>query len=338
MADIKDEKKPEEVKEEKKEEKDFKYKIATVGNVLLAIMVILFLGTAALTYYLIHTEKDIYDEQYNQLVANLNQLPQENVVPIANMIDTALSNVTANTSQTKQATNAVSNEIKKIKNEEQIVLYNGLVLDTSKMDEVALQYIDNKSQGKDMYVITYYTYNNYEFEKSSLGTLSNELYDGFVKVENVGKLAISEDYNAIPRDVKVVNTIPAVISTNNPKVGDYDTVKTIICDLDGNSEDEYILVLANKSTGYSKISLFDSSGAKVADLASIEKSKWDKATNAEYYLSISNVQIADIDNDGVMELLIELPHAQGEPTISLIKYKNGELQGKTNIECSLLNT
>ncbi len=338
MADIKDEKKPEEVKEEKKEEKDFKYKIATVGNVLLAIMVILFLGTAALTYYLIHTEKDIYDEQYNQLVANLNQLPQENIVPIANMIDTALSNVTANTSQTKQATNAVSNEIKKIKNEEQIVLYNGLVLDTSKMDEVALQYIDNKSQGKDMYVITYYTYNNYEFEKSSLGTLSNELYDGFVKVENVGKLAISEDYNAIPRDVKVVNTIPAVISTNNPKVGDYDTVKTIICDLDGNSEDEYILVLANKSTGYSKISLFESSGANVADLASIEKSKWDKATNAEYYLSISNVQIADIDNDGVMELLIELPHAQGEPTISLIKYKNGELQGKTNIECSLLNT
>ena len=187
------------------------------------------------------------------------------------------------------------------------------------MDEKELRYIDNKSQGKDMYVITYYSYNNYAFEKSSLGTLSNELYDGFVKVDNVGKLAISEDYNAIPRDVKVVNTIPAIISTNNPKVGDYDTVKTIICDLDGNGEDEYILVLANKETGYSKISIFDSKGAKVADLASIEKSKWDKATNAEYYLSISNVQIADVDNDGVMELLIEIPHSQGEPTISLIK-------------------
>ena len=339
MAEDKEEKKPEEIREEKKEEKDFKYKIATVGNVLAAILVIMFMGTAALTYYLIHTEKNIYDEQYNQLVENLNQLPEENIVPIANMIDTALANVTtSNTSQTKQATNAVSNEVKKVKNEEQIVLYNGLVLDTTKMDEVELKYIDNKSQGKDMYVITYYSYNNYEFDKSSLGTLSNELYDGFVKIDNVGKLAISEDYDAIPRDVKVVNTIPAIISTNNPKVGDYDTVKTIICDLDGNSEDEYILVLANKSTGFSKISLFDSKGTKVADLASIEKSKWDKATNAEYYLSISNVQIADVDNDGVMELLIEIPHSQGEPTISLIKYKNGEFQGKTNIECSLINS
>ena len=339
MAENKEEKKPEEVKENKKDEKEFKYKIATVGNVLLAILVILFMGTAALTYYLIHTEKDIYDEQYNQLVSNLNQVEEENVVPIANIIDTALSNVTSsnNTSQTQQATNAVSNDLKKIKNEEQIVLYDGLVLDITSMDEKELRYIDNKSQGKDMYVITYYSYNNYAFEKSSLGTLSNELYDGFVKVDNVGKLAISEDYNAIPREVKVVNTIPAIISTNNPKVGDYDTVKTIICDLDGNGEDEYILVLANKETGYSKISLFDSKGAKVADLASIEKSKWDKATNAEYYLSISNVQIADVDNDGVMELLIEIPHSQGEPTISLIKYKNGELQGKTNIECSLIN-
>ena len=128
MAENKEEKKPEEVKENKKDEKEFKYKIATVGNVLLAILVILFMGTAALTYYLIHTEKDIYDEQYNQLVSNLNQVEEENVVPIANIIDTALSNVTSsnNTSQTQQATHAVSNDLKKIKNEEQIVLYDGL--------------------------------------------------------------------------------------------------------------------------------------------------------------------------------------------------------------------
>ena len=45
MAENKEEKKPEEVKENKKDEKEFKYKIATVGNVLLAILVILFMGT-----------------------------------------------------------------------------------------------------------------------------------------------------------------------------------------------------------------------------------------------------------------------------------------------------
>ena len=88
--------------------------------------------------------------------------------------------------------------------------------------------------------------------------------------------------------------------------------------------------------GFSKIILCDNKGTKVADLASIEKSKWDTATNAEYYLSINNVEILDVDNDGIMEILVEIPHYEGEPSISLLKYKNGELQGKTNIECSLM--
>ena len=158
-----------------------------------------------------------------------------------------------------------------------------------------------------------------------------------VKVENVGKIAISENYNAIPREVKVVNSVPTIVSDNNDKIKNYDITKTIIADLDGNGTDEYILILANKSTGYSKIMLADSKGIKVDDLAYIEKSKWESVTNEEYYLSISNIEVIDIDNDGIMEILIELPKSDGASTkISLLKYKTGELQGKANIECSLL--
>ena len=156
-----------------------------------------------------------------------------------------------------------------------------------------------------------------------------------LKITNVGKIAISESYQAIPRPIQVVNAIPTIISDNN-KLSDYDTVKAIITDLDGNGTDEYILVLANKNTGYSKISFVDSTGSKLTDLAYIEKSKWGQVTEQGYYLSISNVQIVDIDNDGVMEILLEIPKYEGEPDISLVKYKNGELQGATNIECSLL--
>ena len=47
-----------------------------------------------------------------------------------------------------------------------------------------------------------------------------------------------------------------------------------------------LVIFANKQTGYSKISFYDSKGAFVDDLASIEKSKWRKGANAEYYLSI----------------------------------------------------
>ena len=68
----------------------------------------------------------------------------------------------------------------------------------------------------------------------------------------------------------------------------------------------------------------------------MEKSKWESIKADGYYLSISNVEILDVDNDGNMEILIEIPHYEGEPSISLIKYKNGELSGKTNIACSLL--
>ena len=210
------------------------------------------------------------------------------------------------------------------------------MLDTHTMDEVTLKYIDSTADASDKYVITYYNYENYSFQNSKLGTLSTQVYEGLVKIDNVGKIAISEDYDAIPRDIKVVNTIPTIISDNNPKVADYDSVKTLIVDLDGNGTDEYILILANKSTGFSKITLIDSKGTKMNDLASIEKSKWKKETNAEYYLSISNIEIVDIDNDGIMEIVLEIPKATGDPTISLLKYNNGKLQGKTNIECSLL--
>ena len=139
-----------------------------------------------------------------------------------------------------------------------------------------------------------------------------------------------------PREVKVINTLPTVILENNSSLQEFDTVKTILADLDGNGSDEYITMLANKTTGYSKISLYQSTGALISDLAYIEKSKWNQTTSAEYYLSLDNINILDIDNDNLMEILIEIPKYEGEPSVNLLKYKNGELTGKTNIECSLL--
>ena len=328
----KNDKKIEEETEVKKNDQDtVKIKIGTVGNFILAAFVILIIGTGALTYYLIHTAKDDYDKQYNEIISNLpiNNTVQEEQGDdtVANMIGAVISDVTNQTSNTTVATDGANT--RKILNEELVVLYNGLVLQTDAMDEVTLKYIDSTTDASDKYVITYYNYENYSFQNSKLGTLSAQVYEGLVKIDNVGKIAISEDYDAIPRDIKVVNTMPTIVSDNNPKVADYDTIKTLIIDLDGNGTDEYILILANKTTGFSKITLIDSKGSKVADLASIEKSKWKQETNAEYYLSISNVEVIDVDNDGVMEIVLEIPQPTGNPTVSLLKYRNGELQGKT---------
>ena len=325
-------------KTENKEQKEkIKIKLGIVGNYVLILFVVLVIGTGALTYYLIHSAKDDYDKQYSEIVSNLTAA--ENIVKdmeddgetekIANIIDSAISDATGSATTSDDAA-------KKLMNESLVVLYNGLILDTSKMDEVTLQYIDSKKDESDKFVITYYSYENYSFKESKLGVFSSQLFDGLVKIDSVGKVAISEDYDAIPREVKVVNTIPTIVSENNPKVSDYDSIKTLIVDLDGNGTDEYILVLANKKTGYSKITLIDSKGTKVADLASIEKSKWKKDSNTEYYLSISNIETIDVDNDGIMEVVLEIPHATGDPTVSLLKYNNGVLTGKKGIECSLL--
>lgn len=323
-------------KENKKEQETVKFKIGTLGNFLLIALLVLIIGTGALTYYLVHSAKEDYDKQYNEIVSNLtgNTVEKnESVNTIADIIDSAISNVTS------QNTNTVvtdGSNVRKTMNEELVVLYGGLLLDTTKMDEVTLKYIDNTNNQADKYVITYYNYENYGFKEAKLGVLSSQLYEGLVKVDNVGKVAISEDYEAIPRGIKVVNTIPTIVSENNTKITEYDTVKTLIVDLDGNQTDEYILVLANKTTGFSKIVLVDSKGSKVADLASIEKSQWKKDSTTEYYLNINNVEVIDVDNDGIMEILVEIPHATGNSTVSLLKYKNGELQGKKDIKCSLV--
>ena len=304
------------------------------GNILLVLLVALIVSTGSLVYYMIETAKRDAT-QYTSMIQNIAEAQNvdENVETIKSIID---STITGTGSSEDSTVNAVDANSRKVMNENLIVLYNGLILDTSKMAKTELKYISNSDKYKDKYVITYYNYESFGFKDSKLGTLSTQVYDGLIKMENVGKVAISESYNAIPREIKIVNAIPTVVSDKNSKIGTFDSTKAIITDLDGNGTEENILILANKNTGYSKITLFDSTGAKVADLAYIEKSKWESVTTEEYHLSLSNVEVLDVDNDGIMEILIEIPKYEGDPAISLLKYKNGELSGNTNIECSLL--
>ncbi len=273
-----------------------------------------------------------------QNVAEQGNTVLQNKVPVdtlGNILTTAIIGNTTNTTNT--TIDAVDASSRKVVNENLIVLYNGLILDTTKMDQVELKYIDNSSMDKDKFVVTYYNYENFAFKDHTLGLLTNSNYENLVKIGNVGKVAISENYQAITNMPEVKSSLPVVVSENNSKLTeDYDTIKTIIVDLDQNGTEEYVVILANKNTGYSKISLYASTGKLINDLAYIEKSKWNQTTNAEYYLSLDNVNILDVDNDGVMEILIEIPKYEGEPSVSILKYKNSELTGKTNIECSLL--
>ena len=324
----------EKLKTKESEDDVIKRSVRRLGNFLLMIIVVLIVGTFALLYYLLNINPDAKQDLKDSMANNV--VPTENRIDLGDVINTAVSTMINNTTDVNTVSTEEVAQTRKVQNQDLIVLYDGLILDTSKMDLVNLKYIDNSSINKEKYVITYYNYEDFDYKNSTLGTLSDVIYDGLVKINKVGKVAVSENYKAIPRGIKIVNSVPTIVGDNNLKIDTYDLIKTIIVDLDGNGTEEYILVLANTATGYSKISLVDSKGLKVADLAYIEKSKWESISREEYHLSLSNVNIVDVDNDGVMEILIEIPHYEGEPSISIVKYKNGELTGKTNIACSLL--
>lgn len=311
--------------------KNEKINFQSLGNICLIIIAILIVGNAMLIFYMINSQE--YKNTLNSVVEQTNITSNEETDTVANILNTVVSNNTPNNSL---IINSIDTSVTKMMNEDWIVLYNGFILDTSKMDQVELKYIDNSNQEKDKYIITYYNYENFAFKDSTLGDFTEPINDNAIKIKNVGKIAISEDYNAIPRDVKIINTFPELVLENNTKLDVYHSVKTIIADLDGNGMEEYIIIQADRNTGYSKISLFDTTGKLVDDLAYMEKNKWDSTTNLEYYLNLENVDIIDVDNDGIMEILVHIPNYEGRDSVSLLKYKNNLLEGKTNIECSLL--
>ena len=328
-----------EEEKEKKIEQEPKNGVSAskILNVLLVIIVLLTVITGSIIYY--HLYK--YAENDENRVEN--EKPIENVATVADIIDETLSTnsvdngaITPSISSgnTTVATGEADN--RRVLNESIVVLYDGLILENDKMGVVELKYIDNSNPSKDNYVITYFNYENYGYKDSSLGTLSTQVVDGLVKIDNVGKVAISEKYEAIPREIQVVNSIPAVVLDNNSNLSEFDAKKTIITDLDGNGTNEYILILGNKSTGESKIILVESTGFIKATIAKMDKSGWDGITTDGYYLSYSNVEILDIDNDGIMEIIFEVPTTNSTPSqISLVKYKNGDISGELDYTCSL---
>lgn len=335
--------KPKEEQKQKIEEKNTPEEKSTrskVLNALLAIIVIITVVTGGIIYYSLYK----YAKEDSEI--NPDNTVKEDVSTVADIIDTALNTNTveenvvdgtpvSQTGNTTVTTGEADN--RKVLNESIVVLYKGLILDSEKMGIVELKYIDNSNPSKDNYVITYYNYENYGYKNSTLGTLSTQVVDGLVKIDNVGKVAISEKYEAIPREIQVVNSIPAVVLDNNSDLANYDSKKTIITDLDGNGTNEYVLVVANKSTGESKILLVESTGFIKATIAKMDKSGWDGVSSDGYYLSYSNIEVLDVDNDGIMEIIFEVPTTNSSPTqIDLLKYKNGEVTGTTDYVCSLI--
>ena len=156
----------------------------TLGNFLLGFLVVIIIVTGSLVYYMIRKERQDY-EQYNNLAQGIVQEDknavknEENPVQENETIKDIIDSAT-NTSSVSNTVDAVEANNRKVMNENLIVLYNGLILDTTEMKKTELKYIDNSDQYKDKYVITYYNYDSFVFKDSKLGTISTQIYDGLV--------------------------------------------------------------------------------------------------------------------------------------------------------------
>lgn len=223
--------------------------------------------------------------------------------------------------------------------------------------------METSENNKKKYNIKYYNYENGQYKGETKGTFGKEeTYEGQSIVSNVSKIAISKKYNAIPRNITKMKVIPEELKNEkmypvqvlHPSTGEsvsvnFEDLKVKSVDLDGDNKLEYIVCWnldieegeyedshAESSSG---IILFDNTFNKISQLVSIKqefKNNQDKKDKKEktFVFDIDDVECIDIDNDGKMEVLIELPSWEGFK-YSLLKYDNGKIEGKMDYKASL---
>ena len=225
--------------------------------------------------------------------------------------------------------------------EENIILYKGIeISNITGIQTVTDMEIDDSKINK--YNTTYYNYENGKYEGTTIGDFGEETYEGFSIVSNVKKIAITQNYNAIPREYTVIEELPEQLSD----MADYSSVVINEIDLDGDGNKEHLVCYTinydkgeigdGEPQASSGIMLFDNNYNKIADLVTLENGFWANIKEEEYkvFLSLEDVEYIDIDNDGIMEIIIQIPTYE-VMEINIIKYSDSKIEGEINVQASL---
>lgn len=227
---------------------------------------------------------------------------------------------------------------------ENILLYEGSEIS----NKIGTQFIDLtemeiSEEARRKYNTTYFNYENGKYLGETLGYFGEETYEGFSIVTNVKRIAMTQKYNAIPREYKLIEKLPEQLKD----MSDYSNVIINEIDLDGDGKSEYIVCYTvnykkgqigdGESQATSGIMLFDNNYKKIADLVTLENGFWGniKEENYKRFLSLQDTEYIDIDNDGIMEIIIEIPTYEGTK-ISILKYSNNKVEGEINLQASVM--
>ena len=303
------------------EKKQIKVSLSTLFLVI-AIILIILMGV------FIYMQKTESDRQIAELESNAGKL-QETINDLQEEIDNA-SNV---------VTNDNSNSNTQI--EENIVLYQGIEINKT----TGIQMYDDmeiSDEAIQKYNTTYYNYENGKYEGITKGNFGEETYEDFSVVRNVNRIAMTQKYNAIPREYKEIKELPEQLMD----MADCSSVDINEIDLDGDGKNEYIVCYTvNYAQGEigdgepqasSGIMLFNYDYEKIADLVTLENGFWAniKEENNKIFLSLDDIEYIDIDNDGIMEIIIQIP-AYETMELSIVKYSNNKIEGETDVKASL---
>ena len=231
-----------------------------------------------------------------------------------------------------------NNTVIKEESKEKIILYKGLDFSDGKN----LNDITYNEANKKKYEIEYFNYENGEKLEKSKGNLV-ETYEGISAVENVKKIAISVEYDAIPRRYTTIEGLPKELY----ELADCNKVEIQSVDLDGDGKKEYIVASNSHAspedydtdtyTNYSDISLYDNKFKKIATLVKAKDQfrEGDGKITSEFFCGLDDVEYIDIDDDGIMEVLVDLNYWENIG-VNSYKYKDGKITGETECEINPL--
>ena len=277
--------------------------------------------------YIQEEDKEIIEFEFG--IENVNG---RCVIDYCNKINRKTIEENNSTEESKENTN----EIK-----ENIILFNGMEISKN----VGVQdLVDMKKNNENMkkYNTTYYNYENGQSKGKTNGTFGEETYEGVSVVKNVSKIAMTKNYNAIPRKVETIGALLEELRD----LGDYSDALVNKVDLDNDGTEEFIVCYKqNERAGdyengearaISGITLYDKNLKKISDLVVLENGFWGNIKDEQHkvFLSINDIEYIDIDEDGIMEIIIKVPTYEGTK-ISILKYNKGTLQGVKNLKASV---
>ena len=204
--------------------------------------------------------------------------------------------------------------------------------------KTGVQYVDNMPLNDEMldrYLVKYNQYEKNKKLKAITADSYQETYEGYFVVEDLGKIAITEDYNPLPRQSKKLKNVPDKIKDSLSK---FDKIEMEEIDLDGDQQLEYIVAASKTDDSVdgkiiSKILLYNKD-YKLIDTLAVWDASEERVYSADLVLSLNAVMYFDINNDDKMEILVELPSYEGS-LLGIYRYDENVLYGETNYQATM---